>query len=158
MAGFFLFPGWPSGVFFCTLLSLLSVIPFLVQARGHYGFDFIMYGMICLASLVFPAVLVNLLRTQGAQRVSNYVLFLLASGILAMVLAGIAESMSNKGFLWLFLWIPPVLFALSEMGRSGDAVLVVSMALTLILFGSLIVLALVNYRKTLTEIEKSINP
>jgi len=157
LAGFFLFPGWPSGVFFCTLLTLISTIPFLVN-DGGYGNDHMMYGMVCLASLLFPAALVNLLRTQGAQRVSNYVLFLLASGILAAVLAGIAESMSNKGFLWIFLWIPPVLFALGETGGNDDAVAMAAMAMSLILFGILIVLALVNYRKSLSDIEKSMDP
>jgi MoxR-like ATPase len=61
-------------------------------------------------------------------------------------------------FLWLFLWIPPVLFALGEMGRNVEAVLVASVAMTLILFGILIVLALANYRKSVIEIEKSIKP
>ncbi len=157
LAGFFLFPGWPSGVFFCALLSLISAIPFVLNDHS-YGDDHYMYGLICLASLLFPAVVVNLLRTQGAQRVSNYVLFLIASGVITAVLAGIAESMSSKGFLWLFLWIPPVLFALEEMSRSGDAVLIASVAITLILFGILIVMALAAYRKSLVEIEKSINP
>jgi hypothetical protein len=157
LAGFFLFPGWPSGVFFCALLSLISAIPFVLNDHS-YGDDHYMYGLICLASLLFPAVVVNLLRTQGAQRVSNYVLFLIASGVITAVLAGIAESMSSKGFLWLFLWIPPVLFALEEMSRSGDAVLMASVAMTLILFGILIVMALAAYRKSLVEIEKSINP
>ena len=157
LAGFFLFPGWPSGVFFCALLSLISAIPFVLNDHS-YGDDHYMYGLICLASLLFPAVVVNLLRTQGAQRVSNYVLFLIASGVITAVLAGIAESMSSKGFLWLFLWIPPVLFALEEMSRSGDAVLIASVAITLILFGTLIVMALATYRKSLVEIEKSIDP
>ncbi len=157
LAGFFLFPGWPSGVFFCALLSLISAIPFVLNDHS-YGDDHYMYGLICLASLLFPAVVVNLLRTQGAQRVSNYVLFLIASGVITAVLAGIAESMSSKGFLWLFLWIPPVLFALEEMSRSGDAVLIASVAITLILFGILIVMALAVYRKALVEIEKSIAP
>ena len=157
LAGFFLFPGWPSGVFFCALLSLISAIPFVLNDHS-YGDDHYMYGLICLASLLFPAVVVNLLRTQGAQRVSNYVLFLIASGVITAVLAGISESMSSKGFLWLFLWIPPVLFALDEMSRSGDAVLMASFAMTLILFGILIVMALAAYRKSLVEIEKSIDP
>lgn len=156
LAGFFLFPGWPSGVVFCTLLTLISAIPFAVNGSG-YGNDHRMHGLICLASLLFPAVVVNLLRTQGPARVSNYVLFLLVSGILALVLTGIAESMSNKGFLWLFLWIPPVLFALGELGRNEDAVTAASAAMALILFGILIVLALASHRKTMNEIEKSID-
>ncbi len=156
LAGFFFFPGWPSGVFFCVLLTLVSAIPFALNDSG-YNHDHIIYGIICLASLLFPAVLVNIFRTQGAQRVSNYVLFLLASGVVTLVLAGIAESMSNKGFLWIFLWIPPVLFALEESGRSsGDAVLVSAIAISLILFGILIISALANYRKSINEIEKEL--
>lgn len=155
LVGFFLFPGWPSGVFFCALLTFISAIPFIFNDNS-FGNDHVMYGLICLASLLFPAVLVNLFRTQGAQRVSNYVLFAIATGVVALVLAGIAESMSNKGFLWLFLWIPPVLFALNEASSNRDAVATAAVALSLILFGILIVMALVNYRKSLTDIERSI--
>ena len=155
LAGFFLMPGWATGVFFCVLLSLISTIPFFLN-DGGYGDDHYMFGLICLASIVFPAVLVNLFRTQGPQRVSNYVLFLLGSGILAAVLAGIAESMSSKGFLWLFMWVPPILFALEDMAGSDDAVLVAAAAISVIFFGILIVLALVNHRKSLADIEKSL--
>jgi hypothetical protein len=155
LAGFFLMPGWATGVFFCALLSLISAIPFVLN-DGGYGDDHYMFGLICLASILFPAVLVNLFRTQGPQRVSNYVLFLLGSGILAAVLAGIAESMSSKGFLWLFVWIPPILFALEDMAGSDDAVLVAAAAISLLFFGILIVLALVGHRKSLVEIGKSL--
>lgn len=155
LAGFFLLPGWATGVFFCALLALISAIPFALN-DGGYGDDHYMFGLICLASILFPAVLVNLFRTQGPQRVSNYVLFFLGSGILATVLALIAESMSSKGFLWIFLWIPPVLFALEEMARSDDAVFVTAAIMSFLLFGTLIVLALANYRKTVSDIEKSI--
>lgn len=154
LAGYFLMPGWATGVFFCALLSLISVIPFALNDSG-FGDDHLMYGLICLASMLFPAVLVNVLRTQGPQRVSNYVLFLLASGVIAAILAGIAESMSSKGFLWLFLWIPPVLFALAEMARSDGAVFVAAAIMSLVLFGILIVLALANHRKTVADIETS---
>ena len=155
LAGFFLFPGWPSGVFFCALLTVVSAIPFVFN-KGVTGSDEIMYGFMCLASMLFPAVLVNLLRTPGPQRVSNYVLFSLASGVLTSVLALIAESMSNRGFLWIFLWIPPVLFALEGMAGSDDAVLAASVILSAILFGALFVMALANYRKSLIEIGKTI--
>ena len=156
LAGFFLFPGWPSGVFFCVTLSLISAIPFLVKVNSGYSGNYLVYGVISLASLLFPAVLVNLFRTQGPQRVSNYVLILLTSGILASVLSGIAESMSNRGFLWIFVWIPPVLFALQAMSRSDDAVLITSTTITLLFFGILIILALKHYRKSITDIEHSI--
>ncbi|QTN31785.1 hypothetical protein HZ994_05405 [Akkermansiaceae bacterium] len=154
LGGFFLLPGWPSGVFFCILLTAVSAIPFILNDSG-YSNDHIMNGLICLASLLFPAVLVNLFRTQGPQRVSNYVLFLLASGVVALVLAVIAESMSNEGFLWLFIWIPPILFVIEEMSHSSkDAVVVSAIAISIILFAILFVLALANFRKSVSEIEK----
>ncbi|MDP4626250.1 MAG: hypothetical protein NWT08_14065 [Akkermansiaceae bacterium] len=154
--GIFLLPGWPSGLFFCLLLSLIAAVPFLFSDYPYGIGDTQIYGVICLASLLFPAVIINLFRMNGPQRVSNYVLFLLSSGIITLVLAGIAESLSNHEFLWIFLWIPPVLMVLEEMGSSGDAVGICAIVLNLIFIGILLMLAIHTYRKSILEIRASL--
>ncbi len=64
-AGFFLFPGWPSGVFFCAFITLVAVIPFMLNPGSTYNEDYIISSLACLGTLLFPAVLVNLLRMKG---------------------------------------------------------------------------------------------
>ncbi|MEP2774380.1 MAG: hypothetical protein ABJQ29_15870 [Luteolibacter sp.] len=155
IAGFFLLPGWPSGVFFCLLLALIATIPFLLNSLS-YSSDPITYGFIFLACLLFPAVVINVFRMKGPQRVANYILFFIASGIVSLVLAAIAESMSNRDFLWLFIWIPPVLMALEEMGGNQDGVFVAAIGLNVIFIGILLMLALHAYRKSIQEIQASL--
>ncbi len=156
MAGFFLFPGWPSGVFFCTLLALISALPFVAN-DGGYGTDHNLYGLVCLASLLFPAVLVNLLRTPGPVRVSNYVLFLIASGVFAGVIGGIVSSMSSPGFLWIFAWIPPVMFVMSESRIDDGALVICAFAVNAVLLGVLLLMAIHGYRKNIGEIASSMD-
>lgn len=155
-AGFFLLPGWPCGLFFCLLLSLISAIPFMLNQVPFSGNNYRIYGLICLASLLFPAFIINLFRMNGPQRVSNYILFLVASSIISLVLAGIAESISNKEILWLFVWIPPVLMALKELGSNSDLVGITAIVINIIFTGILLMLALHNYRKSIVEIRASL--
>lgn len=152
LAGFFLFPGWQSGAFFCTALTAVAAVPFVINQPAYGGDDHIIHALICLASLLFPAAVINLFRTQGQQRVSNYILFLIASGVFAGVIGGIADSMSNPGFLWLFAWIPPVMMVMKESRIDEESLLICAVVVNLVLFGILLMLALHGYRKTIGEI------
>ncbi len=153
LAGLFLFPGWASGFFFCLVLIAISAAPFLINRTTYSGNEHFIYGLACLAGLLFPAVIINVFRINGPQRVSNYILILLGSIVLASVLAGITDSLSNKDLLWLFCWIPPVLMFLEEMGRSSDdKVLIASLVICIIYIGTLLLRAVYAYRKSIIEI------
>ena len=152
-AGLFLFPGWASGFFFCIVLIAISASPFLINQPSYGGQDHLIYGLACLASMLFPAVIINVFRINGPQRVSNYVLILIGSVVLSSVLAGITDSLSNENLLWLFCWIPPVLMFLEEMGSaSNNDVLVCSFIICIIYIGTLLLRAVHAYRKSIMEI------
>ena len=153
LAGLFLFPGWASGFFFCLVLIAISASPFLINQPSYGGQDHLIYGLACLASMLFPAVIINVFRINGSQRVSNYVLILIGSIILSSILAGITDSLSNENLLWLFCWIPPVLMFLEEMGSaSNNDVLVCSFIICIIYIGTLLLRAVHAYRKSIMEI------
>lgn len=153
LAGFFLFPGWTSGFFFCLALIGISTVPFLLNQPTYGGNDTFIYGLACLAGLLFPAVIINVFRINGPQRVSNYVLILIGSVVLSSVLAGITDSLSNEDLLWLFCWIPPVLMFLENMGSgSGDEVLIASFVICALYIGTLLLRAVHDYRKSIMEI------
>ena len=156
LSGIFLLPGWPSGVFFCTLLALIAAIPFALNEQPFGDKEYVDYGFILLATLLFPAAVINLFRMKGPQRVSNYVLFLIASGVISLVLAGIAESMSNRDILWLFFWLPPILVAIREIGNKDEAVFVCAIILNALFLGILLVLAIRTYRQSVVEIHASL--
>lgn len=153
LAGFFLFPGWTSGFFFCLALIGISTVPFLLNQPTYGGNDTFIYGLACLAGLLFPAIIINVFRINGPQRVSNYVLILIGSVVLSSVLAGITDSLSNEDLLWLFCWIPPVLMFLENMGSgSGDEVLIASFVICALYIGTLLLRAVHDYRKSIMEI------
>jgi len=151
--GLFLFPGWASGFFFCLALMGISAVPFLINQPTYGGNDTFIYGLACLAGLLFPAVIINVVRINGPQRVSNYVLILIGSIVLSAVLAGITDSLSNEDLLWLFCWIPPVLMFLEEMGSgSDDEVLIASSVICALYIGTLFLRAVHAYRQSIIEI------
>ncbi len=149
-------PGWPQGAFFCTLLAAIATVPFILNQPAYGGDDHFTYGLSVLATLLFPAVLVALFRSKGPIRVSNYLLFGVASGIISLVLTGVAESLSNRDFMWLFIWIPPVISIMQGNGRTDDtALFVAALAVTIAMGGFLLILATRTYRSTLKSITAS---
>ena len=154
--GVFLFPGWPSGVFFCLLIAGIASIPFYLNSPVYNSDEYYFTAVACLGSLLFPAAIINLLRMKGPQRVSNYILLGIASFILALVLTGIAQSMSNSEFLWLFVWIPPVILTMGTIHPFDDGSLMVAASvITAALFLLLLILALHAYRASIVDVRKA---
>ncbi|MFK7851319.1 MAG: ABC transporter permease [Akkermansiaceae bacterium] len=154
VAAFFFAPGWSSGVFFCGLLTAISTIPYFFITSSWGGDDHVIIGLGILGTLLFPALIINVFRMKGPSRVSNYVLLGVSSGILALVLLGVAESMSNPNFLWLFVWIPPVALSMLETRISEDLVYAAIVIVDAVLVVALLVLALRHHRSSITNVEK----
>ncbi len=153
LAGFFLFPGWASGFFFCALLIVIAAVAFWFNTPVVADIGQRIEALTCLGTLLFPAALINFFKMQGPQRVSNYVLIGIASCILAIVFYGIAESMSNTEFLWLFVWMPPIFLPMHSSGSFDDSTtLVVAWVVDLLLLGLLLLLALLAYKNSMAEI------
>jgi len=105
--GFFLSPGWPSGVIFTFLLSTVFLFFCLRETPGNHltdGHRVIILGL--LGGLLFPAVILILFRTDEASRVSSYLLILMGSGIFTLIIYAISESLGNDELLWFFVWSP----------------------------------------------------
>ena len=152
LAGIFFAPGWSSGVFFCALLSIIAAIPFFFVSSSWGGDDHVIIALGILGTLLFPALVINLFRMKGPSRLSNYVLLGVSSGILALVLLGVAESMSNPGFLWLFVWIPPVALSMLETRIDEDAVYTAIAFIDMVIFATLLVMAIRHYTKSVAEV------
>lgn len=156
LLGIFLLPTWATGVFFCYLLTLIAGISLCFVHDSYIGSDSLIIGMGMISGMVFPAILVNFFKMHGPARVSNHILFSAASGIIALTLMGIAESLSSKGFLWLFVWIPPVSMAMTESsGIDEDALLLATVFFNIVYFTIFIWLATRNYRRSIRELNHS---
>lgn len=156
--GIFLMPGWATGVFFCYLLALIAAISFFFIPVPIYGFDdeFVVVAMGLLSSLVFPAILVNFFKMHGPSRVSNYILMSAACGIISITLLAISESLSNQGFLWLFVWMPPVnMVMMSNSGIDDNAVFFATGFFNIVYFILFTCMAIRNYRQSINDLNHS---
>ncbi len=150
LAGFILYPGWPAGVLFSLLIFALGIFAMLSGPLLHgnnFEEDVMLVVFSLYGGLLFPGVLVVFFRSGESQRVANYLLLLIATGVFALVITGVAEAMSNRDFLWLFIWNPFVFIPMSEMGRFGDdELLVASIIVDLILCAALLGRAIIGMR------------
>lgn len=154
--GIFLLPTWATGVFYCYLLSLIGCISLFFVSDSYINDDVIVVAMGLISGMMFPAILVNFFKMQGPARVSNYILITVASGVISLTLLGIAESLSSKGFLWLFVWIPPVAMVMTESsGISDDAVFVATALFNIIYFVLFTSMAARHYRQSIAQLNHS---
>ncbi len=118
LAGLFLAPGWPSGVFFSLLLSGIFLGVTYSGLVPNWTDDYQVALASIIGGLLFPAVILVLFRVDEAIRVSAYILILVASGIFMLVMWGIIESLRNGELLWFLVWNP--LTFLSIVGSQPD--------------------------------------
>ncbi len=126
-AGIFLYPGLACGIFFTVLLIAMSIAACGVNpSNGNYGDEFATIALALLGSLLFPAVLQIFFFKGEGQRVANYLLLMIGTGVLTGILGALTEAMSNRDFLWLFVWNPLVFVVMSSSSHFNDSALVIA--------------------------------
>ncbi len=159
LLGFFLLPGWASGVFFCYLLVAIASTSFFFVNIPSYNKELVTVSIAMLGSLIFPALLVYFFKMQGPARVSNYILLSSAIGIVSLTLVAISESLSNPLFLWLFVWLPPVSMIMLENHRiDEDTILICTILIQMIYLIAFLILALRQYRQSMQNLNHSKSP
>lgn len=126
LAGRFLYPGWPAGVVFTGFLILVASLLLLTLPnvrRGHSAEELIV-SLSFLGALLFPGLLTVLFGHKVKERFACFVLLLIASGVFTLALGILSGALSNREFLWLFVWNPLVLLTMREAhGFSNDYLL-----------------------------------
>ena len=119
-AGIVLYPGLASGIFFTVLLIGVALVASSLHPTASYDLEACAVALSCLGTLLLPAVLqVFFFRGEG-QRVANYLLLMIGSGVLTGILAALTEAMSNRDFLWLFIWNPLVITVMTDSSHFND--------------------------------------
>jgi hypothetical protein len=122
----------------------------------YYDADVWIVALGMISSMIFPAILVNIFKNNGPARVSNYILITVATGIVSLTLLGVAESLSSKGILWLFVWLPPVSMIMSDSGGiDEELVLAATAAFNVIYFVIFTLMAIRNLRQSINELNHS---
>ena len=107
-------PGLASGIVFTMIVGILAVgIAFLHPATAN-NIETLIYIHATIGALLLPAVIQSFFFNGEGQRVSNYLLFLLGTWVLALVLSGLTSATSNRSFLWLFIWNPFVVWLMAQ--------------------------------------------
>ncbi|HEY8960642.1 MAG TPA: hypothetical protein VIM57_00450 [Luteolibacter sp.] len=116
IAGRFLYPGWPAGVFFTGLLASLcgTVALILPDFQSSHSSPEIIVSLALLGGLLFPAVLTVFFGKKVKERFACFLLLLIASGVFTVVLGALGGSLSEQEFLWFFVWNPLVLAIMRE--------------------------------------------
>ncbi len=131
--GNFLYPGLASGIIFTVLIAAIGITACLIKPSLSASNEFYAVILAYLGALLFPAVIQAFFFRGDGQRVANYLLLMIGSGILTGILSALTEAMSNRDFLWLFVWNPTVLMSMVGMGRfDRDALLIAAISMNLI--------------------------
>jgi hypothetical protein len=159
LAGRFLYPGWPAGVAFTGLLALLcaligSQLPDF--DRDHYS-DQIIVSLGFLGGLLFPGLLTILFGQKVKERFACFVLLLIANGVFTLVLGMLGGALSEREFLWFFVWNPLVLAIMESWSGtfSDDALIAAGLVVNGIYLLLLFIKALQAFRP-IRETERAI--
>jgi hypothetical protein len=159
LAGRFLYPGWPSAVAFTGLLTLLcgGTLLLLPDVGQDFNSEEIIISLSFLGTLLFPGLLTVLLGHKFKERFAGFVLLLIASGVFALVLGILSESLSEREFLWLFVWNPLVLMIMEGWSGtfSDDSLVAAGLAVNGIYFLLLFIKAVQAFRP-IRETERAI--
>lgn len=115
VAGLFLLPGWPSGIFFVVLLGGLTSGLWAAGILTTMGNDdkMAVFGLLWFASLLFPAAVVAVFMRQAKNLFTAYIIVLIASLIVALVFFIIGETTDSIDGMMLLVPVCPALGLMS---------------------------------------------
>ncbi len=161
VASVFLLPGWPAGVFYTVLLLVISIAAFLAAASPDISpSDMSAIKILTLpliGGVLLPALLAANFSKQESKRFTNFLVFLLASILLAIIPAIFANINHHENYLWFFIWNPPIFIAMAnessfDKSQLLTAVIVVD-SIILILLLSTAGIAFCGHRRIFREAE-----
>jgi hypothetical protein len=125
LAGGLLYPGWPSGVIFTIVVSVigLTTVPAITQISDSDLIDAQIWMLGFIGSLLLPGVIVVLASSRIKDRAATFILLWAAWVILALIMAALASEIRSEMLLWALVWDPFILIPMAEMsgayGRYG---------------------------------------
>ena len=152
LAAIFLLPGWPSGVFYTTLLLAVSTTGCFLATKPRPPFRYdIEIFIICLAivgGILLPALLAANFSKQENKRFTNFVVFLLVLVIFTIIPAIFANMNHHEKYLWFFAWNPLIFLTMvQESGFVKSQLLTAVMVVDFIILTLLLGTACIAYRR-----------
>lgn len=124
----FLYPGWASGTLFFILLviTVTGMISLTNPSIKAFTNATIGFGV-----MIFPAAVIQLFARRSENRFTIYLTLMVVCATLTAILTALYLAVSEKLLLWIFSFIPMVLYPLSEKLTSSNnqgTILFVSLA------------------------------
>lgn len=161
VAGVVLLPGWPAGVFYATLLLSISAgclwIAGIANSAATLKSETAIGALGCLGGILLAALLAANFTKQESRRFTNFMVFLLASILLAVIPMILTSINNHEKLLWFFIWNPPValLMAVSSSFVKSEVLAAVMIVDAIILLMLLVTagFAFRGYRPVIEEAE-----
>lgn len=151
VAGAFLLPGWPTGVFYSCLLIGIGIAGFAIsintQSSSVIDPDVSLACLSCLGVILLPALLAALFSKQEDKRFTNFMVFLVGSVILTIASMVMSGMSNDHALLWIVVWNPSAILFMRGIGGFGaDELLTAVIIVDSLYLGLLVVLAIMRYR------------
>jgi hypothetical protein len=151
VASVFLLPGWPSGVFYSTLLLAISAVGIALagnsKAYSTYDVEILIICLSIVGGVLLPALLAANFSKQENKRFTNFIVFLLVLVIFTIIPAIFANMNGHEKYLWFFAWNPLIFLTMvDESGFVKTQLLNAVMILDFIILTLLLVTAFIAFR------------
>jgi hypothetical protein len=156
LAGRFLYPGWPTAVFFALVLGGILSWSFL-DVAGMGGAEYWVFAIAFFGAVIFPVAIIQIGFNRSANQFSLYIFVQVITVLLISLVAAMDEGLNSDGqILWYLAPIPvAALFIEGNSYRfgAGDELLLVVSISTAVHFGVLVFKAFPILRK-IGQLEK----
>jgi len=161
IASVFLYPGWPSGVFFTTLLIFMGVVTVVLSSTAPQLEDQSVVFLSLLGSLLLPALLATFFTKIETKRFSVFILFLLVTSLITILAATFLNIWHEEKILWAFIWNPSIFLPLiEEYGSEAEKILNAAIIVDAIILAGLLIRAgqaFRSYQPIIAEAKLSLN-
>jgi hypothetical protein len=164
IASVVLLPGWPSGVFYGSLLLAISLgamaLTTALKPYTTYDNEALIMCLAVIGAVLLPALLAANFSKSEDTRMTNFIVFLLLLVLFSVVPANFTNINDHEKYLWLFIWNPLIFIPMmKESGFMKDqlltAIIIVDFII-LILLWITAAIAFRGYREVFAETEKGL--
>jgi len=145
-------PGLAAGIVFSIVLVIVVLGIALLPPQTATDGDFLTILLACLGTLLLPAVVQSYTFKTDAQRIANYLLLLVGSGVLSIIIGTLSAAMSSREFMWLFIWNPLTFLTMIDRSEFSDSSLFIGALAVVIVFSILLLLKSLQLMKAQREI------
>jgi len=158
LAGLFLYPCWPAGVFFTALIGAIAIgTIWFFPTSSYRDMESMIIFLACFGGLIFPALLATFYG-KWENRLGTYIVYLILT-IVLFIIPSIFSGISNREeIMFFFIWNPiTFLFLAQQSGADLDKLLLFVSLVDAVILGLLLLQSFRAFLKFRPVIEQAEN-